>query len=178
MKNKKYNASGFTLIELMTVVAIIGILASVALPAYQDYMVRTRIIEGINLSTAAKSQIAANVSTKGDLAVIEKTWNDQSISSKYVKSVRIKTDRSGEITIKYNNTSVGIKNGQDTLKLTPFIRTSAGTVITYKDGIANGISGVVDWACTSKNRDTATSRSMGSAKKGTLLSKFAPSECR
>ena len=56
----KTNQKGFTLIELMIVVAIIGILAAVAIPAYQDYVVRGRVVEGLSLASAAKITVADN----------------------------------------------------------------------------------------------------------------------
>ena len=67
---KKVVQKGFTLIELMIVVAIIGILAAVAIPAYQDYTVRARVTEGLGLADAAKTAVAENASNgASDLSI-------------------------------------------------------------------------------------------------------------
>lgn len=68
---KRTMQKGFTLIELMIVVAIIGILAAVALPAYQDYTIRARVTEGISLATAAKTAVAESFSNTASGKIIE-----------------------------------------------------------------------------------------------------------
>jgi len=94
---------GFTLIELMIVVAIIGILAAVALPAYQDYTVRAHVSEGLNLAAAAKNAVADAYATNGNFPTTNASAGlpaATSIKGNAVDSVTV--GAKGAIAIAYN----------------------------------------------------------------------------
>jgi type IV pilus assembly protein PilA len=149
---------GFTLIELMIVVAIIGILAAIAIPAYQDYTIRAQVSEGLNLAAGAKAAVSEYFMDRGTLPLNNSEAGlatSTLIVGNYVGSVGVGADGAvagagGVITVQYLSAGPDGQRAnaiinEDTLTLTPI--TSAGSV---------------DWNCASAD----------------IQNKHLPSACR
>lgn len=170
---------GFTLIELMIVVAIIAILAALALPAYQDYTVRAKVSEALTAAASPKSAVSEGFQVNGQVgieAAADAMLSDVSdTKSKYVDKMEISKAAGtlGMITVTLSNnaTESGFptKVLGKTLVLTPSVNGAWP---------ANGASGAMDWGCASASNAVAVSHGIAHAQKGDLPAKYAPSECR
>ena len=146
---------GFTLIELMIVVAIIGILAAVALPAYQDYTIKAKVSEGILALSSCRTAVAEIYQTAAAGTVIGVgNWGcENATATKYVTSIT--TDANGVATATMQGTGEATVDG-DTITLTP--TTAAGVALT----VAAIPTQVAAFKCAA----------------GTIAAKYLPGSCK
>jgi type IV pilus assembly protein PilA len=151
---------GFTLIELMIVVAIIGILAAIAIPAYQDYTVRSQVTEGMNLASAVETGAAEYFANTGSFPTDLSTAGISNVpSGKYVASIGITT---GSIVVVYGN-QVNSVVATKTLAITPYLSANNDIV----------------WVCGQHTVPSGASAATGvTAGTTNVADKYLPQTCR
>ena len=154
----RHRQSGFTLIELMIVVAIVGVLAAVAVPAYSDYTVRAKVSEAIAAVSPIKASVADYYYANGQLPTNSSeaglddsgTTPGSSYSTDVVEAIIISSTSPGSIRVTFNDIGEGVDEG-DSLFFIPTVSEEGGQI---------------EWRCEAANGD------------GSLPTRFAPANCR
>lgn len=188
MRSQREN--GFTLIELMIVVAIIGVLAALALPAYQDYTIRARVTEAVMAASSVKSTLSEGYAQDRATGLngAATSINDTPVGQKESKTVA--NVCVGAAGVAGTPCAPYVADGRWTIFVT--IRATAangiptgldGNTFTLSPNVAGGAPTAastesIDWACASDTSITATARGFTNVTLGTLPAKYLPTECR
>lgn len=163
--------AGFTLIELMIVVAIVGILAAIAVPAYQDYVTRSRVTEGLALAAGAKTVVAENAIAGQPL---KQGYPENMVATRNVAKNGIVIDeKTGEIQIKYATNVADPKF--NTLVIKP---TANGASLEGNASGSTRPTGPIRWDCYAKDVTVRDDSVLPTSAEPTLDAKYAPAECR
>jgi type IV pilus assembly protein PilA len=157
---------GFTLIELMIVIAIIGILAAIAIPAYQNYTIRSQVTEGLSLADGWKTSISEFYAQNGSMPVTSSTAGSATgivaagtSAGKYVSSISVTTG--GQIQVLYSGSQANSKLTGSILALTPGTDTNNDVI----------------WVCGTAPTPTNVTLAGGSTTATTVSAQYLPASC-
>ena len=159
----KRTQSGFTLIELMIVIAILGILAAIAIPAYQDYSIRAKVSEAINTASPAKLAVSEYYQSEGLFPTSRGFAGAANIDSTYVDSLTILAGGIVIIEVDTDPTDGTVGTGAETVGCDPL----------YITLTPNNVTGATDWTCKGSSAQDGSDLVAGSS-----CRRLLPSSCR